>query len=131
MKSRARRVTIAAAVIGAAVVAVLVVVHWGAVRDHVEAWHFQLTRETETREGLLDRPIIFSPKDDVELITEFVSPEDFKEILEARAYRDSRRWGRRPRRRVLEQRFPRRAYVVIRDGEAPPTFYWPPGGPCR
>jgi hypothetical protein len=48
MKPRARRVTIAAAVLGGAVVVVLVVAHWDTVRDHVEAWHFQLTRKTAT-----------------------------------------------------------------------------------
>jgi hypothetical protein len=46
MKPRARRVTIAAAVLGVGVVAVLAVAHWGTVRDHVEAWHFQLTLRT-------------------------------------------------------------------------------------
>jgi hypothetical protein len=30
------------------VVAFLVAANWATVRDHVEAWHFQLTRETET-----------------------------------------------------------------------------------
>ena len=33
--------------LGAALVAVLVVANWGTVRDHVEAWHFQLTTKTE------------------------------------------------------------------------------------
>jgi hypothetical protein len=47
MKPRARRITITAAVLGAAVVAVLVVAHWDAVRDHLEAWRFQLARETK------------------------------------------------------------------------------------
>jgi hypothetical protein len=46
MKPRARRVTLAAAVLGAGVVAVLVVVHWTTVCAHMEAWHFQLAKET-------------------------------------------------------------------------------------
>jgi hypothetical protein len=46
MKPRARRVTIAAAVLGAGVVGVAVVLNWTAVRDHVEGWRFQLTRQT-------------------------------------------------------------------------------------
>ena len=48
MKPRARRVTFAAAVLGAAIVAVLMVLNWATVRDHAEAWWIQLTRETET-----------------------------------------------------------------------------------
>jgi hypothetical protein len=48
MKPRARRVTHAAAVLGAGVLGVLVVTHWGTVRDHVEAWWFLVTRETGT-----------------------------------------------------------------------------------
>ena len=50
MKPRARRVAIGAAVLGAGVVGVLVALNWGTVRDHVEAWHFQLTTETEMME---------------------------------------------------------------------------------
>ena len=38
-----------AAVLGAALVAVLVVGHWGTVRDHVEAWHFKLTGGTKLK----------------------------------------------------------------------------------
>jgi len=48
MKPRARRITVGAAALEAAVLAVLVVINWGTVRDHVEAWHFQLTRNTKT-----------------------------------------------------------------------------------
>src|SRR5688572_3070678 len=50
MKPRARRVTMGVAALVAALLSVLVVTHWGTVRDHVEAWHFQLTRETDTAE---------------------------------------------------------------------------------
>jgi len=46
MKPRARRVTIGA-VLGAVLVAALVVTHWGTVRDHVEAWHFQEDRNEQ------------------------------------------------------------------------------------
>ena len=48
MKPRARRVTLAAAVLGIGIVAVLVVAHWGTVRDHAEGWVFLLTTETLT-----------------------------------------------------------------------------------
>jgi hypothetical protein len=57
MKPRARRVAIAAAVLGAGVIAVLVVAHWGTVRNHVEAWHFQLTTQMERIEPSLHHKI--------------------------------------------------------------------------
>jgi hypothetical protein len=47
MKPRARRVTIAAAVLGVGVVGALMVAP-GPVRDHIQAWHFQLTTKTKT-----------------------------------------------------------------------------------
>jgi hypothetical protein len=48
MKPRARRVTIAAAVLGAGVVAVLAVTQWSVFRDHLEAWRFQREGKLET-----------------------------------------------------------------------------------
>ena len=130
MKPRARRVTIAAAGLGAGVVALLVVLNWGTVRDHVQAWYFQLTRETKTIEPLsIDAkafrieerlfhvaanrsrcPVIFDPG---EVLTREryggLEPSGgAKGLLEANGYR------------VLEQRFPRRAYVVIRDAHPEP-----------
>ena len=48
MKPCARRAVIGAAALVAGIVAILVVTHWGTVRDHVEAWHFQRTMATET-----------------------------------------------------------------------------------
>ena len=133
MKPRARRVALAAAVLGAVVVGVLVVTHWDTVRDHIEAWRFQLTRETETitprsvppwsrqfpwsSHPDLDArdimylladcsslPIVVDP---VQVNTIFVNHSaDLAIVL-----RELRGSGFR----VLEQRFPRRAYVVIRD----------------
>ena len=127
MKPRARRVTIAAAVLGAAVVAVLLVAHWATVRDHVEAWHFQLTTETVTIEpnpphgplrvkgnaryfcGLLadhsGQPVILAAEEDVSII--------FAESLEGELTRVTQDILTANGYRVLEQRFPRRAYVVI------------------
>ena len=46
MKPRARRVTTGMAVLVIVLVVVLAVANLGTVSDHVEAWHFQLTRET-------------------------------------------------------------------------------------
>jgi hypothetical protein len=51
MKPRARRVTAGAAVLGAGVVAVLVVAHWATVCLHAEVWRFQIARKTETVEA--------------------------------------------------------------------------------
>ena len=137
MKPRARRITVAAAVLVAVLLAVLAVANWGAVRDHVEAWHFQLTRETamimpeakwkdamemvvgldtiglvKAVASLQDCPAIFSLEQRVEPVMSGMQPvvlrrENFREVLESKGYR------------VLEQRFPRRAYVVIRDAAAP------------
>jgi len=53
MKPRARRVTIAAGVLGAAVVAGLVVAGWGTISDHSEVWRVQLAKYTETAQALL------------------------------------------------------------------------------
>jgi hypothetical protein len=50
MKRHAWRVTIGAAALGAVLLAVLVVANWSTVRDHIEAWRFQLTTEKETIE---------------------------------------------------------------------------------
>ena len=50
MKPRARRITIAAAVLGVTVIGVLMALNWSTVRDHVEAWRFQLARQTTTIE---------------------------------------------------------------------------------
>jgi len=47
MKRRARRAVIgAAALVVVLLLAALVVANWSTIRDHIEAWHFQLTRET-------------------------------------------------------------------------------------
>jgi hypothetical protein len=148
MKPRARRVTIAAAVLGAGVVGVLV---YPTVRDHVEAWRLQLTRETVTiepglvwkdhplvwrrsceslvtelkRDGkwvscsptaalfciLVDysgQPVIFDP---VAARSAFFGMKGSSSLSTAHVLQIVRDNGWR----VLEQRFPRKAYVVIRD----------------
>ena len=99
--------------------AVLVVVHRDTVRDHLEAWHFQLTRETETlepgplirsdrfvfdpREGFWSA-VIFDPSSRDSRSDNLHSPYTADEVLHF--FREGG-W------RVLEQRFPRRAYIVI------------------
>ena len=132
MNRRGKQVTLGVMGLGLAVVLVLVITHWGTVRNHVEAWHFQLTTETETLEphpqdgplvvkartrhlcGLLadhsGQPVILAaeehdPLEHVPLhFTDRFEGEltyVAKKILEANGWR------------VLQQLFPRRAYVVI------------------
>jgi hypothetical protein len=132
------------ALLGAAVVGVLLVAHWGAARDHVEAWHFQLTRETVMMEGCEEhatisqamcayaaealeemscgRPILFC------LLPECLgSPVIVDPTFSYRAIRGRKPWGTsdvlcalKENGFRLEQRFPRKAYVVIRDQGATP-----------
>ena len=151
MKPRARRVTVAAAVLGLTVVAALLVLNWGRVRDHVEAWHFQLTKETETIEheagreaGRLERvplegidwklvgdwklmgrrspmkvkellgvvaedsgcPVIVESKSAFALALCVIMPPHAKGTGAALAALRTEGW------RIVEQRFPRRAYVL-------------------
>jgi hypothetical protein len=135
MNRRGKRLTVGVMVVGLAVVLVLAIAHWGTVRDHVEAWHFQLTRETRTIEPdpleptlvfksnvdltypielhlfrhvatFSQRPVIWAPEQNVNLVSGGLSyTGDITKLLEAHGWR------------VLEQRFPRKAYVVIRDVE--------------
>ena len=50
MNRRGKRLTLGVMVVGIGVVLVLGIVHWDTIHDHGEAWHLQLTRETETFE---------------------------------------------------------------------------------
>jgi len=126
MKPHARRIAIGAAALVAVLLAVLAVVNWGIVRDHVEVWHFQLTRDTKAIQPLsrdlitaarydtqeeyllhvaaaeLRCPVIVDPKQ--------VSPLRVVLIPGAMIYNTLRKEGWR----LLKQHFPRRAYVLIR-----------------
>jgi hypothetical protein len=171
-------------------VAVLVVANWGTVCDHVEAWRFQLTRETKTIEPQWQneapepwstqfysiflaqysgQPVILA----VDSTDELLAPRAIREGVKGKpgislsersrgqvgvsrlsllrlfadywgipvvhgaqlatgfqwylveeclgltgdaALQDLREYGYR----IIEQRLPRRAYVVIHDGELPP-----------
>jgi hypothetical protein len=155
MNRRGKRLAFTVAATGLAVLLGLGILHWSTVRDHVEAWYFQLTMETETVEpnpgvkgvaidlepdifskdwfvggisGLREIsgyiytprilfsslanctgwPVTFDSKgaaDDsrIPLSTRLqnVSAERFRMLLNANNYR------------VIEQRFPRKAYIVI------------------
>jgi len=86
MKPRARRITIGAAAVAVVLVAVLAVAYWATVRDHVEAWHFQLTRKAKTitpaellAEHALDgaaNHVIFDPQEVPAFFTSGVAMED-------------------------------------------------------
>ena len=154
MNRRGKRVTLGVMAVGVAVVLCLAIAHWGTVRDHIEAWHFQLTRETVTIERELgdpteevtyctasfssthsssppaemewyqycthglahllakhcSLPVIYQSEENEEVVsnpTELApTAEEVRRLLQTNGYR------------VLEQRFPRHAYVVIRDKEA-------------
>lgn len=131
MKRRARRVAIGAAAAGSLLVAILIVANWEVVRDHLAAWHFQLTRETKTiaplvrgaalgphpaEESLLriaarplHHPLIFDPREAVPLPPVSGLRKSFP-YTERAARRFLETYGYR----VLEQRFPGRAYIILR-----------------
>jgi len=138
MKPRARRATIGVAALAVVLLVVLVVACWGTVRDHVEAWHFQLTRKTmevtpppkgfrPVQEPSVEDvagcrlilatdsclPVVFDSAED--RVSAFVLRDLDKEVTEFLRVDEARRVLRVNGYRILEQRFPRRAYVVIRD----------------
>jgi len=138
MQRRARRAVIGAAALVAFVVAVLIATHWATVRDHVEAWHFQLSTE---RVGVFEPFFGFKGKLLTDrpgtLVQELADSSGCPVLFDAAYYRQWFRtspsepvppvkrivgatghvncvaeieaWGWR----VLKQRFPRRAYVRI------------------
>src|SRR5688572_12185679 len=142
---------IVTAALVATLVAVLVVTHWPTVRDHVEAWHFLATRDTETIapvivEGaedftyqLEDALTLFHIAANVLRCSVIFDPLEVPSLhrqnrvvrtlsLGGGGSRDEIIWH--PQEgvrvliekhgwRVLEQRFPRKAYVVIRDSTPP------------
>jgi len=160
MKRRAWRITIGAATLGVALAAVLAVAHRDSLRDHVEAWRFQLTRTTETIEppvagrtvigstplspsaradayraggtvlhgeaalarfwegflfvaaNELRRPVIYDPRDRPPSIWGSTFPRtvcNIRGFLERSGFR------------LVEQRFPRKACVLIREGHNAPA----------
>jgi hypothetical protein len=154
MKRRGWRVVLTVVTVGLALVASLVAFKWPTVRDHAEAWWFQVARKTETIEpapALKESPrefmhaveqevtlidmrgcflvlatysglkVIFDSAEDEN--SAFPRTTDFhsfwilprgSDLTAASALDVLRENGWR----VLEQRFPRRAYVVIRDEQA-------------
>jgi hypothetical protein len=164
MNRRGRRLAFTVAATGLAVVIGLCILHWNTVRDHVEAWRFQLTSKTETIEPnpALKGLVASLQVDDLNLrgcVQVLANHSGFRVIVDRAEYTatdgewaveihakfsqagslmfDDGRGRTPPGRetvltfgvttnwalqalkvegyRVLEQRFPRRAYVVIRD----------------
>ena len=127
MKPRARRITIGAAALVAVIVAVLVVANKGTVRDHVEAWHIQVTTETERLTPPRNGDVLFGPAPGLQVLS---SHAERSVICKAGGV-DVGIWQANPKVtlgemlglireqgfRVLEQRFPRRAYILIRDAD--------------
>jgi len=150
MNRRGRRLMFMVAVMGLVVLIGLGALYWGTVRDHVEAWNFQLTRNTRTIQPLpegyarftwggphdyeelllqdaaneLRSSVIFDPQEVPFPVThtmmmvgntQFGSHEEIMELvteaLDIRVRLEKNGW------RVLEQRLPRKAYVVIRDAD--------------
>ena len=133
---RGKRLAIVLMASGLALLLGLAICYRDTVRDHVEAWHFQWTRETVTfspndKDGIWgpglrfrklssssNRRVIFESR---ELERHFISRVN-RESLTADGMLD---YLKDDGYCVIEQRFPRRAYVVIRDAESipdPPFF---------
>jgi hypothetical protein len=142
MNRRGRRLAFMVAGMSLVVFLGLGVLYWGTVRDHVQAWHFQFTRETKLIEPLpglqgmplrfvgdtparsyerlpvllqrvancTARPVIFALEDDspaVRVKGESQQVTTWSTSLDVYGLR------------IVEQCFPRRAYVVVRDKDPP------------
>jgi hypothetical protein len=112
---RGKRIAFTVAATGLAVVLGLSLLHWGTVRDHAEAWWFQATNETGE---LWPTPGL-----------KWCLPCPFKDLADQSGHPviiptnlDMDNYGvdgfelmslRKAGFRIVEQRFPRTAYVVI------------------
>jgi hypothetical protein len=172
MSRRGKRIAFTVATMGLAVVLALGILYWRVVLDHVEAWRFQLTRDTktikpdpaleaqplETRRGfnkkLTREKLVMFEQDvgtcffDAECLFQVVANSSGCPVIlhPAMSSADITLWMLTPAwmdsanadaavgllrsdgYRVLEQRVPRRAYVVIRD-ERSELELGPPGFP--
>jgi hypothetical protein len=158
MNRRGKRLAFTAAAMGLAVILGLGILHWDAIRDHVEAWRFQRARTTETivpdpelratramppgHPCTLTRPIHetewsynYAPQTVFQFLANYsgfqvihasgeswtlvsnialstpledLTPDTVKIMLAANGWR------------VLEQRFPSRACVMVRASPQPP-----------
>jgi len=114
--------------------AILVATHWNTVRDHAEAWLFQLTRETNTIEPGAEvtiyadwwemllhvaadasrSSVTFDPQEEFPFLSQLIY-EDPDTVVVPEHTQEIIAFFQKNGYRFLEQRLPRRAYVVIRD----------------
>ena len=129
MKPRPRPVTLVAAVLGVGVVGVLVALNWATVIEHTQAWYFLMTTRTRTAYPGSDDDGTSSGNEQVfqvlaRCLGDAVTYDSAKSVRryvidETIDWRGDRAtlfrllgW------RVLEQRFPRRAYIVVAGASA-------------
>jgi hypothetical protein len=122
MNHRGLRVTLIAGAIGLAVVAIVVAFNWDVVRDHVEAWWFVATRQTvtitsdPTLPGLaIDGRKLFYERSEPKVwdCLQIVAKYSGCPVIADKETVDLWFGVRSADYRILEQRFPRRAYVVV------------------
>jgi hypothetical protein len=125
MNGRGKRLTLGMMAAGFAVLLGFAIAYRKAILEHVEAWRFQIARKTALAdptagtisirgmEAYSGPALVFDPAEfgawPYFTGTEWVDTADLVVILGASGFR------------IIEQRFPRRAYVVIRD-ERPRDF---------
>jgi len=134
MKPRGPRAVIGTVALMAVVVTLLVIANWVTVRDHLEAWRFQLTRKTTALEPFTPTSSLTStvwlPFSDTTPVgpgllaaysnrfviydeaarmgqTELLSPDANLTLEDVLRLLRQRGW------RILDQRFPRKAFVFI------------------
>jgi len=126
MNRRARRVMVLTAAPVAVLVAGLFVAHWSTVRDHVAAWHFQLTRHTETIEQVPEDALfpridqvpedeLYPSRTPVLVIYDPAELGSWRSPTVCRNPRSGTLWA--DGFKIIGQRFPRKACVLIRAGE--------------
>jgi hypothetical protein len=141
MKRRGWRVALTVATLGLALAAGLVALNWATVRDHAEAWWFLMMREPEgeiSPPALRETPVVHVKEVHLSLLAlssgcPVVFDRDalpaWTGLMPDPQYRGStaailqhlRDYGYR----IVEQRFPRRAYVVV--GYPPEPSFVPSG----
>jgi hypothetical protein len=127
MKPRARRIALLTVAAGCLVVAGVVAFNWPTVRDHIQAWWFVATRETRAMPATgtsflshedwacfdlaqyLGKPVIFDKA--MRISTELVDWRLPSDVVLLRLRENGYR--------IIEQRFPCRAYVVVGYPEGP------------
>lgn len=142
MNRRGKRITLGVVAVGLTMVLGLAVAYRKPILEHVEAWHFQLTRKTETVEPdpLYAGASKFVPHSgsfslylaqgdllrlladcaEVPVVLEAKQPPGYQKLrrgyitaeVALREFRDQG-WH------IVAQRLPRRAYIVVRAGHRP------------